>query len=93
MPTHSRKHSDATQIAEKILKEAAKPRQPASVKEALKKEKDSRPYLPANAGWKQRWKNQRRYSQSIKVRSSPSSTAIPSKSCTTDALNHRITHR
>lgn len=39
MPTHSRTHSDATQIAEKILKEAAEPRLPASVKEALEKKK------------------------------------------------------
>ena len=39
MPTHSRKHSDATQIVEDILKEAAEPRQSASVKEILEKEK------------------------------------------------------
>jgi len=32
MPTHSRKHADATQIAEEILKEAAMPRLAASVK-------------------------------------------------------------
>ena len=37
MPTHSRQHSDATQIVEEILKEAAMPRQPASVKEAFEK--------------------------------------------------------
>lgn len=39
MPTHSRKHSDATQIAERILKEAAEPRLSASVKKALEKKK------------------------------------------------------
>jgi hypothetical protein len=37
MPTHPRKHSDATQITEEILKDAAKPRQSASVKYALEK--------------------------------------------------------
>jgi hypothetical protein len=37
MPTHSRQHSDAIQIAEEILKEAATPRQTASVKEAFAK--------------------------------------------------------
>jgi hypothetical protein len=37
MPTHSRKHSDATQITAEILKEAARPRQAASVKEAFEK--------------------------------------------------------
>jgi len=37
MPTHPRKHSDSTQIAEEILKEAAEPRQSASVKEAFEK--------------------------------------------------------
>ena len=37
MPTHSRKDSDATQIAEEILREAAEPRQSASVKEAFEK--------------------------------------------------------
>jgi hypothetical protein len=35
MPTHPRKHSDAIQIAEEILKDAAKPRQSASVKYTL----------------------------------------------------------
>jgi len=39
MPTYPRKHSDATQIIEEILKEAATPRQSASVKEALEKKK------------------------------------------------------
>ncbi len=58
MPTHSSKHSDALQIAEKILKEAAKPRQPASVKEALKKKKPPVPVplatLAGNKGGKTR---------------------------------------
>jgi hypothetical protein len=39
MPTHSRKHSEDTQIQENILKEAAKPRQSTSVKESLYKQK------------------------------------------------------
>ena len=38
MPTHSSTYSDATQIVAEILKEAAEPRQAASVKKALKKE-------------------------------------------------------
>ncbi len=58
MSTHSRKHSDATQIAEEILKAAAKPRQPASVKEALKKKKPPVPVplqtLGGNKGRKTR---------------------------------------
>jgi hypothetical protein len=37
MPTHSRQHSDVTQIAKEILNEAAMPRQAASVKEALER--------------------------------------------------------
>ena len=37
MPTHSRQHSDVTQIAKEILNEAAMPRQTASVKEAFEK--------------------------------------------------------
>ena len=37
MPTHSRQHSDVAQITEEILKEAAIPRQAASVKEAFEK--------------------------------------------------------
>ena len=37
MSTHPRKHSDAIQIAADILKEAAKPRQSASVKEACER--------------------------------------------------------
>ena len=43
MPTHLPEHSDATQIAEEILKEAAEPRQSASVKETLEKEKKKTP--------------------------------------------------
>ena len=42
------KHSDATQIAKEILKEAAKPRQSASVKEAFEK-KNACLYRPENA--------------------------------------------
>ena len=38
MPTHPRKHSDATQIIADILKEADKPRLAASVKEAFEKQ-------------------------------------------------------
>ena len=37
MPTHPRKHSVDTQIIAEILKEAAEPRQSASVKEAVEK--------------------------------------------------------
>ena len=44
MPTHPRTHSDDTLIAAEILEEAAKPRQAASVKKALKKK---RPVLVA----------------------------------------------
>ena len=39
MPTHSSTYSDATQIVAEILKEAAEPRQAASVKKALKKQR------------------------------------------------------
>ena len=39
MPTHPRKHSDATEITAEILKEAAKPRQSASVRDAFEKKK------------------------------------------------------
>jgi hypothetical protein len=39
MPTHSRKHSVATQIQEKLLKESALPRQATSVKDSLDKRK------------------------------------------------------
>ncbi len=37
MPTHPRTHADDAQIVTEILKEAAEPRQAASVKKALKK--------------------------------------------------------
>ena len=37
MPTHPCKHSDDAQIVSDILKEAAEPRQAASVKKALEK--------------------------------------------------------
>jgi hypothetical protein len=37
MPTHSRQHSDVTQIAKEILKEAARLHQATSVKEAFEK--------------------------------------------------------
>ncbi|HEX4967650.1 MAG TPA: hypothetical protein VFV44_03950 [Nitrospiraceae bacterium] len=37
MPTHPRKHSDDALIVKDILKEAAEPRQAASVKNALDK--------------------------------------------------------
>ena len=49
MPTHLRKYSDATQIAEEVLKEAAKPRQAASVKDALE-EKNPAPVVPETLG-------------------------------------------
>jgi hypothetical protein len=38
IPTHPGKHSDDAQIVAEILKEAAKPRLAASVKEALEQE-------------------------------------------------------
>ncbi|OAI45783.1 hypothetical protein AYO43_07525 [Nitrospira sp. SCGC AG-212-E16] len=38
MPTHPRTHSDNAQIVAEILKEAAEPRQAASVKKVLEKE-------------------------------------------------------
>ena len=50
MPTHSRKHADATQIVEEILKEAAEPRQSASVKEALERKKTPVPVAPQTLG-------------------------------------------
>jgi hypothetical protein len=50
MPTHSRKLSDATQIAQEILKEAAEPRQSASVKETLEKKKTPLPVAPESHG-------------------------------------------
>jgi hypothetical protein len=40
VPTHSREHSDTTQITKKILKQAAKPRQSASVSDAFEKKKN-----------------------------------------------------
>lgn len=49
MPTHRRKHSDATQITEEILKDAAKPRQSASVKDALEK-KNPASVIPKTLG-------------------------------------------
>jgi hypothetical protein len=52
MPTHPRKHSDATQITAEILKEAAQPRQSASVKEALEKKKTPAPVAPHTVGGK-----------------------------------------
>jgi hypothetical protein len=55
MPTHLRKHSDDAQIVE-ILKEAAEPRQSASVKEALEKENPA-PVAPKT---EQRRKNKSR---------------------------------
>jgi hypothetical protein len=42
MPTHPRKHSDTTQIVEEILKEAAKPRQSASVRDAFEEKKGAK---------------------------------------------------
>ena len=50
MPTYPRKHSDATQIIEEILKEVATPRQSASVKEALEKKKKHAPVNPETLG-------------------------------------------
>ena len=49
MPAHPHKHSDATQIAADILREAAKPRQSASVKEACE-EKSHAPVVPKTRG-------------------------------------------
>jgi hypothetical protein len=49
MPTHPRKHSDATQIVADLLKEAATPRQSASVKEASEK-KSPAPVAPTMRG-------------------------------------------
>ena len=50
MPTHPRKHSDATQIIAEILKAAAKPRQAASVRDAFEKKKTSVPVAPEMLG-------------------------------------------
>ncbi|HMF85206.1 MAG TPA: hypothetical protein VK598_02525 [Nitrospiraceae bacterium] len=49
MPTHPRKQPDDIQIAMEILKEAAKPRLSASVKEALEKENPA-PVAPETLG-------------------------------------------
>ena len=46
MPTHLPEHSDATQITKEILKEAAKPRQSASVRDAFEKKKSPAPVAP-----------------------------------------------
>lgn len=46
MPTHPRKHADTTQITAEILKEAAKPRQSASVRDAFEKKKTPVPVAP-----------------------------------------------
>jgi hypothetical protein len=50
MPTHPRKHSAATQITAEILKEAAKPRQSASVRDAFEKKKTSVPVASETLG-------------------------------------------
>jgi hypothetical protein len=52
MPTHPRKHSDARQITAEILKEAAKPRQAASVRDAFEKKKTPVPVAPEKLGEK-----------------------------------------
>jgi hypothetical protein len=49
MPTHPRKHSDDAQIVAEILKEAAEPRQAASVKKAREKE-NLAPVAPETLG-------------------------------------------
>jgi len=49
MLTHPRKHSDAVQIAVDLPKEAAKPRQSASVKESCEK-KSPAPVAPKTRG-------------------------------------------
>ncbi len=49
MPTHPRTHADDAQIVAEILKEAAEPRQAASVKKALKK-KSPAPVAPDTLG-------------------------------------------
>jgi hypothetical protein len=50
MPTHPRKHSDATQIVEEILKEAAEPRQSAPVRETLEKKQPPILVVPETLG-------------------------------------------
>ena len=49
MPAHPRTQSDHAQIVAEILKEAAKPRLSASVKEAFEKE-NSAPVAPETLG-------------------------------------------
>ena len=51
IPTHPCKHSDDAQIVAEILKEAAKPRLAASVKEAFEKENPA-PVAPEGLGGK-----------------------------------------
>jgi hypothetical protein len=51
IPTHPGKHSDDAQIVAEILKEAAKPRLAASVKEALEQETPA-PVAPEGFGGK-----------------------------------------
>lgn len=53
MPTHPRTHADDAQIVAEILKEAAEPRQAASVKKALKKERPA-PVAPDTLGGEHR---------------------------------------
>ena len=50
MPIHLRTYSDATQITEEILNEAAKPRQAASVRDAFEKRKSPAPVAPETRG-------------------------------------------
>jgi hypothetical protein len=50
MPTHLRKYSYATQIADEILKEAAEPCQSASVKDILERKKTPVPVVPQTLG-------------------------------------------
>ena len=60
MPTHSRKHSDATQITKEILKDAAKPTPSCVGKRRLRKEEEPCPCRPGNAGWEQGRENSSR---------------------------------
>ena len=50
MPTHGREQSDATQITKEILKDAAKSRQAASVRDAFEKKKNPAPVAPETLG-------------------------------------------
>jgi len=50
MPTHGREQSDATQITKEILKDAAKPRQAASVRDAFEKKESLGPVAPETLG-------------------------------------------